>query len=257
MALNLDAMRAKLELSRNGGKKQSDSTKWRPQEGDQTIRILPTPDGDPFKEFHFHYNVGRNPGILCNKRSFGGECAICDFASQLWRDGVDNNDDRAKKEAKKLFARKRYFSPILVRGLESEGVKVWSYGKTAYEMLLGYVLDPDYGDITDPETGTDIVLNYSVPGTPGSFPKTQLKPRRRPSILCDDMVKDCAQLLDSIPDIESLFERKTKDEVQAILDEYLSTDNSSEATSNETQKYNTSSTSKVDKAFQELMGTGA
>lgn len=257
MALNLDAMRAKLELSRNGGKKQSDSTKWRPQEGDQTIRILPTPDGDPFKEFHFHYNVGRNPGLLCNKRTHGGECPICDFASQLWRDGVDNNDDRAKKEAKKLFARKRYFSPILVRGLESEGVKVWSYGKTAYEMLLGYVLDPDYGDITDPETGTDIVLNYSVPGTPGSFPKTQLKPRRRPSILCDDMVKDCAQLLDSIPDIESLFERKTKDEVQAILDEYLSTDNSSEATSNETQKYNTSSTSKVDKAFQELMGTGA
>ncbi len=64
MALNLDAMRAKLELSRNGGKKQQDSTKWRPEEGDQTIRILPTSDGDPFKEYHFHYNLGKNPGIL-------------------------------------------------------------------------------------------------------------------------------------------------------------------------------------------------
>tara|TARA_R100000664_G_C2629836_1_gene59923 strand:+ start:84 stop:293 length:210 start_codon:yes stop_codon:yes gene_type:complete len=68
------------------------------------------------------------------------------------------------------------------------------------------------------------------------------------------MVEDCAQLLDSIPDIESLFERKTKDQVQAILDEYLSTDASSETASNETQKYNTTSTSKVDRAFQELMG---
>ena len=67
------------------------------------------------------------------------------------------------------------------------------------------------------------------------------------------MVENCAQLLDSIPDIESMFERKTKQEVQAILEEYLSTDKSSEATSSETQKYNTASDSKVDKAFAELM----
>ncbi len=254
MALNLDAMRAKLDLSRNGGKKQQDSTKWRPEEGDQTIRILPTEDGDPFKEFHFHYNLGKNPGILCNKRTHGEDCPICDFASKLWRDGVDNNDDRAKKEAKKLFARKRYYSPILVRGKEAEGVKVWAYGKQAYENLLGLVLDPDYGDITDPETGTDIVLNYTIPGTPGSFPKTQLKPRRRPSILCDDMVGDCAQLLESIPDIASLFDKKSTEDVQSLLDEYLSTDASSESSSSETHKYSTTSTSKVDKAFQELMG---
>ncbi len=251
MAINLDAMRQKLENSRNGGQKKQSSTKWRPQEGDQTIRILPSPDGDPFKEFHFHYNVGKNPGILCPKRNYGDECPICDFASQLWRDGVENNDDRAKKEAKKLFARRRYFSPILVRSLETEGVKVWSYGKTAYETLLGYVLDEDYGDITDPETGTDLVLTYTVPGTPGSFPKTQLKPRRRPSILCDDMVDNCAELLESIPDTESLFERKTSEEIQTLLDDYLSSDSSSEATSKETQKYN--SHSKVDSAFQELM----
>ena len=126
MAINLEAMRAKLEKSKNGGKKKSDGTKWRPQQGDQTIRILPTADGDPFKEYHFHYNVGRNPGILCNKRTHGEDCPICDFASKLWREGVDNNDEVAKKEAKQLFARNRYYSPILVRGMESEGVKVWA-----------------------------------------------------------------------------------------------------------------------------------
>ena len=49
---------------------------------------------------------------------------------------------------------------------EDEGVKVWAYGKTAYQTLLGYVLDPDYGDITDPDSGTDIVLNYDVPVLP-------------------------------------------------------------------------------------------
>ena len=72
--------------------------------------------------------------------------------------------------------------------------------------------------------------------------------------MCDDMVEDCVQLLESIPDIGSLFDKKTTEEVQALLDEYLSTDNSSESNSSETRKYNTTSTSKVDQAFQELMG---
>ena len=184
MAINIEAMRAKLNASKNGGKPSGNkSTMWRPKAGDQMVRILPTKDGDPFREFHFHYNVGKNPGIYCIKRNDSNECPICDFASKLWRDGVENDDQNLKNEAKKLFARKRYYSPVLVRGNESDGVKIWAYGKTAYETLLGYVLDPDYGDITDPQTGTDIKLTYTIPGTPGSFPKTALQPRRRPSRL--------------------------------------------------------------------------
>jgi len=249
MALNLQAMREKLEASKNGNKKSND-TKWKPEQGDQTIRILPTKDGDPFKEFFFHYNVGKNPGIMCPKRNFNEECPICDFASSLWKEGVTNNDDTAKREAKKLFVRKRYYSPILVRGRESEGVKIWAYGKQAYETILGYVLDPDYGDITDVESGTDIVLNYNIPGTPGSFPKTILKPRRRPSVLCDDDVADCEALLESIPDIGAQFDRKTTADVQALLNEALSTDTG--GGSSETHKYGEKDA--VDAAFDKLVG---
>ena len=251
MAINIEAMRAKLNASKTG-KRESNSTKWRPSQGDQTIRILPTADGDPFKEFHFHYNVGKNPGILCPKKNHGEDCPICEFASKLWREGVEGDDITLKNEAKKLFVRKRYYSPILVRGKESEGVKVWSYGKTAYETLLGYVLDPDYGDITDAETGTDVVLNYDVPGTPGSFPKTILKPRRRPSVLCDESVANCDELMESIPEIGSLFERKTTGEIQALLDDFLSTDTSPEGRSNETTKYAKNSTN-VDEEFNKFM----
>ena len=102
MAINLDKMKAKLETSRNGGRSQN-NTKWRPSEGDQTIRLLPTEDGDPFKEFHFHYNVGKNPGILCPKRNYNEDCPICELATSLWRDGVENNDDDSKREALILF----------------------------------------------------------------------------------------------------------------------------------------------------------
>ena len=252
MAIDIEAMRAKLNASKTGNKGQTNNTKWRPTQGDQTIRILPTEDGDPFKEFHFHYNVGKNPGIMCPKRNHGEDCPICNFASQLWKQGVEGDDATLKSEAKKLFVRKRYYSPIIVRGKESEGVKIWSYGKTAYETLLGYVLDPDYGDITDPETGTDIVLNYDVPGTPGSFPKTTLKLRRRPSVLCDDSIADCDALLDSVPDIGGLFERKSTEDIKSILDDFLSTDQSSESRSSETSKYSKND-SGVDKAFENFM----
>ena len=252
MAIDIAKMRAKLEASKNPQARKEDNTKWRPQEGAQPLRILPTADGDPFKEFHFHYNVGKNPGILCPKKNHGEHCPICEFASNLWREGVENNDDNAKREAKKLFVRKRYFSPIMVRGQEEKGVRIWSYGKMAYESLLGLVLDPDYGDITDPETGTDIVLTYTVPGTPGSFPKTQIKPRRRPSVLCDESVADCGDLLESVPDISGIFQRHTSDEVQAILDESFSSDNSSESRSSETTKYNEKS--QVQSAYEKLMG---
>ena len=250
MALNLDKMRQKLNNSQNRTSGNKNDTKWKPKEGDQTIRILPTADGDPFKEFHFHYNVGKNPGILCPKKNYGEHCPICDFASQLWREGVDTNNDQSKAAAKKLFARKRYYSPIIIRGQETEGVKVWAYGKMAYETLLGYVLDADYGDITDPETGTDLVLNYTVPGTPGSFPKTALKPRRRPSVLCDDAIASCEELIESVPDIEAQFNRLSSEEIQAIMDEYLSSDSSSEMSSSETIKYNKS---KVDSTLDKFL----
>ena len=253
MAINIEAMRAKLNASKTGNKGQTNNTKWRPTQGDQTIRILPTEDGDPFKEFHFHYNVGKNPGIMCPKRNHGEDCPICDFASKLWKQGVENDDATCKTEAKKLFVRKRYYSPIIVRGKETEGVKVWSYGKTAYETLLGYVLDPDYGDVTDPETGTDIVLNYDVPGTPGSFPKTTLKPRRRPSVLCDEAIGDCDELIKSVPDIGGLFDRKTTEEVQARLDDFLSSETSSENSSSETTKYSKKNSSGIDEAFDKFM----
>ena len=256
MAIDLSKMRAKLDALQN--KDSGDKKFWRPNDGEQAIRIVPTEDGDPFREFFFHYNVGNNRGFLCPKRNYGDGCPVCEFASQLWKEGTANDDAEAKKMAKGLFARQRFFSPVLVRGEEDSGVRAWGYGKMAYESLLSLVLNPEYGDITDPEAGTDLVLTYGKP--PGaSFPQTKLTPRRRSSPLCDEAVggdERCAELLDNIPDFDTLFERKTSADVEAMLDEYLSGDQSAETSSSETEKYAapTTTTDPVDAAFDELMG---
>ena len=242
MALDLAKMKAKLQELENGGKR-GDNSFWRPIEGDQDIRVVPTEDGDPFKVYHFHYNLGEaaRGGILCPKRQYGEHCPICEFASKLWQEGTDES----KKMAKNLFVRQRFFSPVVVRGEEEAGVKVWGYGKTIYEVLLGLVLNPDYGDITDVDSGVDFTLTYTLPKTKGAFPQTNLVPKRKSSALTKGKTA-IKELLDSVPDIEALFQKRSPSEVQAILESFLDP----EAGPMETGGTNTPSG--VDDAIKEL-----
>ena len=77
--------------------------------------------------------------------------------------------------------------------------------------------DPEYGDITDVNEGTGITLTYTKATKPGAFPQTSLKMRRNSSLLLND--KDAISVLFQYsPDIMSLFERHTPDEINAIID---------------------------------------
>jgi len=253
MGIDMELMRRKLATLRGEHDGNGNSVWFRPDEGDTDIRIVPTNDGDPLKEMFFHYNVGEHRGgILCPKRNFGEHCPVCEFASQLWREGSDNNDEESKKLAKSLFVRTRYFSPVVVRGREDEGIKVYGYGKMAYELLLGYILDPEYGDVTDIQEGTDITLTYTKPTKPGAYPQTNLKMRRNTSPLLEDSDAIPA-LLDGLPEFDGLFERHTPEQIDAILDEQLAGDSSAESRSSETTKYGSNEKNDVERAFDELM----
>ena len=211
-------MKSKLQDLESGGKSKQDNVWWRPQEGDQDIRIVPTEDGDPFKVYHFHYNLGEGArgGVLCPKRQFGENCPICDFASKLWQEGTDDS----KKMAKSLFVRQRFFSPVIDRDNEEAGVRIWGYGKTIYETLLGLVLNPDYGDITDVDAGVDFTLTYTLPKSKGAFPQTNLVPKRKSSALAKNKGA-IKEMLESVPEISTLFQRKSPADVKAILESFL------------------------------------
>ena len=154
--------------------------------------------------------------------------------------------------AKDLSARQRFFAPVVVRGEEEKGVRLWGFGKTAYKELLNLVLNPEYGDITDVEEGTDLQINYGKP--PGAqFPQTTITPRRKSSPLMEDEEK-AAAFLDQIPNYDDVFERKTPQQVQAMLDEHLLNEEDAEGVSSEATKYSSSSsTNSVDQAFAELL----
>jgi hypothetical protein len=159
--------------------------------------------------------------------------------------------------AKELFPRQRFMSPIIVRGEESKGIQVWSYGKRAYETLINLVLNPEYGDITDPESGLDMVIDYTKPTAPGAYPETKITPRRKSSPLCEPAYggpAKCKELLDTIPDFNTLHKRLTSQEVQKILDGALASDESAETSSGEVVRGSNkkSSDSLVDDAFEQF-----
>ena len=249
MAIDLDRMRSK--LNNLSGKSSKKKDFWKPADGESNIRIVPTDDGDPFKEFFFHYNV-TNGGFLCPKRNYGDDCPVCNFANKLWNEGTEDS----KKMAKDFFAKQRFFSPVLVRGEEDEGIKVWGYGKMAYEKLLNIVLDPDYGDITDPDDGNDLKILYGKPAG-AAFPRTDIRPRPRKSPLCDEAVGGddrCAELLETLPDFSTLFERKSTEEVAALLDQNLSGEPNNSVG---VEKFgnSTNSSNDVEAAFNELLNS--
>ena len=247
MGIDLAKMKAKRDALENRG--NGKSSFWRPEDGETVIRILPTSDGDPFKEFWFHYNLGKNPGFLSPKKNYGEDDPLNDFIRQLYNDG----SDESVKMAKNLGARQRFFSPVLVRGEEDQGVRLWGYGKTAYKELLNLVLNPEYGDITDTSEGTDLAINYGKPAG-AQFPQTTITPRRRSSPLAETE-DQISQHLDSIPNYDEVFEsaRKTPSEIQNMLDEFLLCEEDAEEVSNETTKYQSSESNDVDKAFEELL----
>ena len=77
--------------------------------------------------------------------NFGEKDPIVEFAKQL----RNTSDKENWRLAKKLDPKMRVFAPVIVRGEEDQGVRLWGYGKTAYKELLNLVLNPEYGDITD------------------------------------------------------------------------------------------------------------
>jgi hypothetical protein len=257
MPIDMSKMKQKLnELKSKGG-----GTTWGPTEGKpEDVRILPTPDGDPFKGLHFHYNIAKY-GVLCPKRNFGDECAACEFAHKLFQEadslGKDTPEGKATlQSAKDLAARQRFYSPIIVRGEEAEGVRIWGYSKSVYEDLLMLVMNADYGDITDVDGGTDLTLK-SAKENGSRYPFTRITPHRRTSPLWDErkMEGTLKDLLDSVPDINSKFERVTSEEIARLLDEKMNPTPSDEelnADEGKSKYDNAEDQSEVDRAFNEL-----
>jgi len=215
MALDLSAIRGRLNKLQNTSNRTSNL--WKPTPGKHQVRIVPykfAPE-NPFIELFFHYNI--NNKTYLSPSSFGRPDPIVEFAEKLKRMG----DKEDWKAAKKMEPKLRTFVPVLVRGEEGEGVKFWGFGKTVYQEILGYIADPDYGDITDPTNGRDITIEYTSAEDAGtSYPVTtiRVKPNTTPLAEGDAQIQNFMETQSNITDI---YSELSYDELKSVLEGWL------------------------------------
>ena len=213
--MNINAIKQRLNSLQNTSKK-TDSL-WKPKPGKYQVRIVPYKFNkeNPFIELLFHYNI--NNKTYLSPASFGRPDPIVEFAEKLKKLGDTENWKAGKKMEPKL----RTFAPVIVRGQENEGVKFWGFGKTVYQDILGYIADPDYGDITDPLTGRDIVLDVqSAEESNAAYPTTTIRIKPSQTKLHDDPAT-IQNLLENQKNITELYSELSYAELKSVLENWL------------------------------------
>jgi len=232
MAINLDAIRGRLNKLQSTTSKTVEQ--WKPTPGKHQIRLVPYKFNkeNPFIELLFHYGI--NNKTYLSPSSFGRPDPIVEFAEKLKRMG----DKEDWKAAKKMEPKLRTFVPVLVRGEEGEGVRFWGFGKTVYQEILGYIADPDYGDITDPHEGRDIVVEIvSAEDSGTSYPVTTIRVKPKESALTDSK-ETTDKFLNEQKNITELYSELSYAELKNVLESWLNPsaggdDESVESTSTE------------------------
>lgn len=230
MAIDFNRIKTRLDNLRNPKSGQRPNILWRPNPGKQSIRLVPykVDPTYPFVELWFHYDLAGKTWL--SPITFGRPDPVVEYAKKLRKSG----DESLAEQAKELFAKKRNFSPILVRGLEAEGVKWWGYGKEVFESLLAFADEGEFGDITDPVNGYDLIADHKTAAELGTtYSKTSVRPKAKPSPLLPDPVDPVLlkKIIEDQPDIMNVWKEPTYDELNDALYRHLNPQESDSSSS--------------------------
>lgn len=222
MGMDLNAIKSKLnalQTQRQGGGQKRDMSLiiWKPTVGKHSVRIVPSvlDKSNPFREVRVHYGIGNR--TMISLENFGEKDPIVEFAKQLRQ----SSDKENWQLAKKLEAKTRVFAPVIVRGEEEKGVRLWEFGKQVYQELLSIADDPDVGDYTDPIEGRDITVETTDAASNGTgYNQSKVRVRTKTTPLSDD-ANDVKKWLNEQPDAMTIFKKFSYDEMKESLLEWL------------------------------------
>mgnify|MGYP001576476278 CR=1 FL=1 len=255
--IDFDAIKRKLQKLNRQSNRQD--VIWKPT-GEHVIRLVPK-QPDPFIERFFYYFLPVGGGAVSPGFTFGKPDPIKELAEKLRNEGTEEGRNQARTLAPKL----RVYAPIIVRGEEDKGVRLWGFGRRVYESLLNTILDGDFKDITDPLEGNDIKVKFTKV-TQSGFPDTTITVRPKTSKLCDNEAK-AEEWMNNIPDIDTLYELKSYEELSGLLNQWLSGANADNGAPEGTRKTNgtvnhdadgiddVAGTSEIDNAFSNLLNS--
>ena len=222
----LDTLQQKTPV---GGQKRDYSlTFWRPTIGKQQIRIVPSAYNadNPFSELKFYYGITNK--VMLSPETWGEKDPIALFANKLREEYSKENYLLAKK----LDAKTRIFAPVIVRGEEDKGVRLWQFGKLIYEELLSLAVDDEIGDYTDIVGGRDLTIETVGPEATGtSYNKSSVRVRLKETQLSEDAAQVEAWT-STQPEPKAEFKKFTFDEMKSALEKWLAPEDDSEVSEN-------------------------
>ena len=220
--MDIKAIKQKLNALQSTGQKKEkvDYSKylWKPKsEGKYQIRIVPSVlnKSNPFQEVFVHYGFSKFP--IYALTNWGEKDPIVEFAKSLRNTQEKENWQLAKK----LDPKMRVFAPVVVRGEEEKGVRLWEFGKEIYMQLLGIAEDEDYGDFTDINEGRDFtvdVVTGDIGGRQGLKSSIRVKPKTTPLNTDTETIK---MWLEEQPNILELQRKMDFDALKEILQNWL------------------------------------
>ena len=226
--MDLSLIKQKLADSQTKGKprEKTDYSKifWKPKPGKYQVRILPSKfdKANPFREIYLHYGFSKGPILALT--NWGEKDPIVEFTKQL-RKSSDKEDWQL---AKKIEPKIRYFAPVIVRGEEDKGARLWEFGKLTYEQLLGIAADEDYGDYTDISEGRDFTID-AVEDTVANRKvvkcNLRVKPKTTPISEDGTLVE---KLLEEQPDILAINKHYAFEDLQEVLNKWLNPEETAE-----------------------------
>lgn len=213
--MNLEAIKARLAKLNESGSGGEDTRKyfWTAPMGKSIIRIVPSaysPD-DVATELQFHNKLSKYP--ILSLTNFNKLDPVEEFRAKLREQGGKDNWSLNGK----LTPSSRYMIPVIVRGEEDKGVRLWSVGILIYKALIRLAADDEIGDFTDVVDGYDVKVT-KVEGNP--YPETSIDLARKSSPLSEDP-KQVELWLKEQPEPIKCFRESNFDYIKKQLETYL------------------------------------
>ncbi len=185
------------------------------KQGDQTLRFITRPGDDyPFISGLIYYKLQKP--FFVSPEMYGEPDPILEELNALRDTGIEQNVEFAKK----LYPTRRIFALAVVREQEDKGAVWVDFPPKVEKELVKYILNPEYGDITDIENGTDFIITKTK-GTP--WPDYSVTPKRNSTPLMKTQ-QEIDEVLNNIPDFKEAYKHYTAEEMKEIWNRYLNSD---------------------------------
>lgn len=203
-----------------------EDNRWNPGEGKYTIRILPpwSVDGLIAKKIQVYYKAGRDAITFVSPEFFEQDTCPFVHAYKQIRNKISGDKggyDRHKDDISLCRPVNRWYANVVVMDEVSKGCQLWGFGSKAYEQIMNLVDTGEYGDISDPENGTNLLLTLS-PGTYGLTPIVHAVRNDSPLANMDwlDQMYDLDNIWEQ-PDIEDVKKAYVTTQFKVWTPDYL------------------------------------